>query len=172
MVCRACGRIIANENANFCEYCGTSVDGRDGKMNFDRAQEGWQDQRYRSGQQGGYGGGYGDSYGGYGEHRTTTADGLVGILSGTAGTAEAEPSMSFVHWFAVLVLPYIPFIGGFAYLILLFVWSFGRTASTTRKNWARASLVVMVITLILVASMLPSIMQILSEGGMESLLGV
>ena len=25
MVCRACGRTIANEDANFCEYCGTAT---------------------------------------------------------------------------------------------------------------------------------------------------
>ena len=25
MICRACGRVIVNEQANFCEYCGTRV---------------------------------------------------------------------------------------------------------------------------------------------------
>ena len=29
MICKVCGREIANENANFCEYCEASVkDGR------------------------------------------------------------------------------------------------------------------------------------------------
>lgn len=81
--------------------------------------------------------------------------------------------MSFVHWIVILLLPYIPLIGSFAYLVLQLVWAFGRTASTTRKNWARANLLMMAIGLILMFTMFPSMLQMISEGDfsgvMESL---
>ena len=92
------------------------------------------------------------------------------MLSGTAGLAEAEPSMSFVHWIVIMLLPYIPMVGSIAYLVLLSVWAFGRTASTTRKNWARANLLMMAIGLILMLTMLPSLMEMISDGDISSVL--
>ncbi len=174
MICRACGRIISNESANFCEYCGTSVDGRDGSQ----ASGGVDAQHdYRFGSAGPYGreGTGGSSYnGGQRQQAYPDSGGLTGVLSGTAGLAESEPSMSFVHWIVILLLPYIPLIGSFVYAVLQLVWAFGRTASTTRKNWARANLLMMAIGLILMFTMFPSMMQMISEGDfsgvMESLL--
>ena len=174
MICRACGRIISNESANFCEYCGTSVDGRDGSL----ASGGVDAQHdYRFGSAGPYGreGTGGSSYnGGQRQQAYPDSGGLTGVLSGTAGLAESEPSMSFVHWIVILLLPYIPLIGSFVYAVLQLVWAFGRTASTTRKNWARANLLMMAIGLILMFTMFPSMMQMISEGDfsgvMESLL--
>ncbi len=173
MICRACGRIISNESANFCEYCGTSVDGRDGSQ----ASGGVDAQHdYRFGSAGPYGReGTGGSYnGGQRQQAYPDSGGLTGVLSGTAGLAESEPSMSFVHWIVILLLPYIPLIGSFVYAVLQLVWAFGRTASTTRKNWARANLLMMAIGLILMFTMFPSMMQMISEGDfsgvMESLL--
>ncbi len=174
MICRACGRIISNESANFCEYCGTSVDGRDGSQ----ASGGVDAQHdYRFGSAGPYGreGTGGSSYnGGQRQQAYPDSGGLTGVLSGTAGLAESEPSMSFVHWIVILLLPYIPLIGSFVYAVLQLVWAFGRTASTTRKNWARANLLMIAIGLILMFTMFPSMMQMISEGDfsgvMESLL--
>ena len=171
MVCRACGRIIVNENANFCEYCGTSVDGRGGDTIFGGADA---QQEYRFGSAGpdrrenaGYGGREGSAER---QQSYPGAGGLVGVLSGTAGLAEAEPSMSFVHWIVIMLLPYIPMVGSIAYLVLLSVWAFGRTASTTRKNWARANLLMMAIGLILMLTMLPSLMEMISDGDISSVL--
>ena len=126
MICRACGRIISNESANFCEYCGTSVDGRDGSQ----ASGGVDAQHdYRFGSAGPYGreGTGGSSYnGGQRQQAYPDSGGLTGVLSGTAGLAESEPSMSFVHWIVILLLPYIPLIGSFVYAVLQLVWAFGR----------------------------------------------
>ena len=83
--------------------------------------------------------------------------------------------MSFVHWIVILLLPYIPMIGSFAYIVLLLVWAFGKTATTTRKNWARASLLLLLIGMILMVTMMPSLFAMLSEGDvsgvLDSLLG-
>lgn len=124
MFCKVCGRTIANENANFCEYCGTALNGRDDI--FGGRQEN-------------------PAQGPYQDAAGLADNSLTGILAGTAGTAQAENSMSFLHWIVVLLLPYIPIVGTFAYLVLLFAWSFGRTASTSRKNWARATLVMLAV---------------------------
>lgn len=150
------------------------MDGRDGSQ----ASGGVDAQHdYRFGSAGPYGreGTGGSSYnGGQRQQAYPDSGGLTGVLSGTAGLAESEPSMSFVHWIVILLLPYIPLIGSFVYAVLQLVWAFGRTASTTRKNWARANLLMMAIGLILMFTMFPSMMQMISEGDfsgvMESLL--
>lgn len=179
MVCRTCGRIIANENANFCEYCGAATDAnRDGAMNYNRYADGGtdgashntvsggteyanraerEDASYDAGQQGGFG---------YGQTQSGTA-GLSAILNGTAGTAETESSMSFIHWIVIMVLPYIPMIGTLAYLVLLLIWAFGRTASKTRRSWARATLVITVVAMVMMSYMLQSV---LGSGGFAELL--
>lgn len=183
MVCRTCGRIIANENANFCEYCGTATnESREGGMDY-RGYGGDEEEnatyRESSGQaEGGYGFGQGtykrSAYGpasGYG--RGTVGDpGLAGILNGTAGLAEAENSMSFLHWIVIMLLPFLPMIGMFAYLAVLLIWAFGRTASKTRKNWARATLVITAVSFFMMIYMLQSMLG--SEGMaelMNSMLG-
>ncbi len=190
MVCRACGRIIANEKANFCEYCGTSVDGREegysgGSQSYSNNQSYDKGQKYGSGDgynNQGYSRGDGFHYENPNYNGSNSSaqsiqggTGLIDILGGTAGTAEAEPSMSFVHWIVILLLPYIPMIGSFAYIVLLLVWAFGKTATTTRKNWARASLLLLLIGMILMVAMMPSLFAMLSEGDvsgvLDSLLG-
>lgn len=186
MVCRACGRIIANEKANFCEYCGTSVDGREegysgGSQSYSNSQSYDKSQKYGSNDgynNQGYSRNDGSNYGNQGYSGTQSIQGgtgLIDILGGTAGTAQAEPSMSFVHWIVILLLPYIPMIGSFAYIVLLLVWAFGKTATTTRKNWARASLLLLFIGMILMFTMMPSLFAMLSEGDvsgvLDSLLG-
>lgn len=151
MICRACGRVIANENANFCEYCGTAVDEHRQSMEqiyFEKNRETNNREENRI------------------EPETGTP-GLIGILNGTAGTAKSEGSMSFLHWLVVLLLPYIPMIGGIAYLVLLFVWAFGSTASGTRKSWARATLVTLIIGIVMLGSMLSSL---LGEAGIAELM--
>lgn len=168
MVCRACGRTIANENANFCEYCGTATDaGREGGMDYGgSAAEAAGNAAYRRpfGQAGdsyGAGSAGGAAYG----NRTAGDPGLAGILNGTAGLAEAENSIGFLHWIVVMLLPMVPMIGMFAYLALLLIWAFGHTASKTRKNWARATLIVTVLSFFMAAYMLEAMLG--SEGMAE-----
>lgn len=193
MICKVCGREIKNEEAHFCEYCGTSVDGRDAGYQA-AGYTGTRDQSAGNGfgsdrpdayraagnnRPNGYG--TGDSSGAgqagmYGRMNAGAAagqpaaqqtGGLTGILLGTAGTAQAEPSMSFLHWMVILLLPYIPMLGGFIYLILMLIWAFGKTASRTRKNWARASLL---ITLISAVIMTYSLGNMAADGSLAELL--
>ena len=149
MVCKVCGRTIGNENANFCEYCGAALNGRgDGY-----GAGGYSGYSYGNGNQSSYAGSADASNNYYGNaaYTRTPDNSLTAILNGTAGTAEAEGSISFLHWIVILLLPYIPIVGTFAYLILLFVWSFGKTATTTRKNWARATLVMLVVAIMVMS---------------------
>lgn len=174
MVCKVCGRAIANENANFCEYCGADLNGRGGNI----GAGGYSGQA----NDGRYGGAYGannSNYGGYAQNSYNNGsqgqgtvysgqdNSLTGILTGTAGAAQAENSMTFLHWIVILLLPYIPIIGTFAYVILLFVWAFGRTASTTRKNWARATLVMLVVGIFFMSYMLGGM---ISDGSLAEML--
>lgn len=174
MVCRACGRVIANENANFCEYCGTATNAsREGSMDYGSyGGENAGNTSYYGASGQGYGNNsrYGSS--GYGNASTsgqgTVGDpGLAGILNGTAGVAEAENSMSFLHWIVIMLLPFIPMIGMFAYLAVLLIWAFGRTASKTRKSWARATLVITVISFFMVMYMFQ---MVLGSGGMADVM--
>lgn len=172
MVCRTCGRVIANENANFCEYCGTATNAnREGGMAYgsyagENANSSYREnQSYRAGEDFSYSG---NSAYGAGYKKGSSGDpGLVGILNGTAGTAEAENSMSFSHWIVVMLLPLIPMIGMFAYLAVLLIWAFGRTATKTRKNWARATLLITLVSLMMLMYMFQSI---LNSPGMTELM--
>ncbi len=175
MVCRTCGRVIANENANFCEYCGTATNAnREGGMEYSSyAGENAGNSSYREGQSYRAGGDF--SYSGNSAYGTNAGytrgpagdPGLIGILNGTAGTAEAENSMSFSHWIVVMLLPLIPMIGMFAYLAILLIWAFGRTATKTRKNWARATLLVILVSFMMLTYMFQSV---LNSPGMAELM--
>lgn len=186
MVCRVCGRTIANENANFCEYCGTATNvSREGGVNYsgytgeNAVNPSYREASERAGKDYWTGDNFSheknssyernSSYGGNsGYAKSSTGDpGLAGILNGTAGTAEAENSMSFSHWIIVMLLPLIPMIGMFAYLAVLLIWAFGRTATKTRRNWARATLLVTAVSFLMAIYMLQSV---LGSGGMAELM--
>ena len=183
MICRACGRVIVNEQANFCEYCGTPVDEARGGINYTQGNPSWQDDG-RENRQNAYAG---DGYRAYGDHgaenrtganpydtyantdRQETPQGIVGTLLGTAGGPEKEGSMSTLHWIVIMLLPYIPMIGTIAYLIVLLVWAFGKTATKTRKSWARATLIVLVIAFAMIFYMFGGMA---ADGTLAELMGM
>ncbi|MDE7327006.1 MAG: hypothetical protein K2N63_12170 [Lachnospiraceae bacterium] len=169
MVCRACGRIIANENANFCEYCGTATNiNRDGGMEYGSAKEAGNNMYRQDADWAKEGASSRDSsYHGTSNSGVNAGNqpGLAGILSGNAGLAETENSVGFLHWVVIMLLPFIPMIGIFAYLAVLIIWAFGHSASTTRKNWARATLLVTAVSFLMVMYMFQSILG--SEGMAE-----
>jgi len=49
--------------------------------------------------------------------------------------------MSMKDWFITLLISYIPLVG----FIMLFVWAFDSTTNQNKKNWAKASLLWMLI---------------------------
>ncbi len=160
MICRACGRLIANEQANFCEYCGTSVDEMRGERSYEYAQ----------GNQTAQGQMYGNTLNSaaYKTPEQEMPQGLVGTLLGTAGGPEKEGSMTTLQWVVIMLLPYIPMIGTFAYLIVLLVWAFGKTASKSRRSWARATLIVLIVAVSMLMFMFGGMA---ADGSLAEMLG-
>ncbi len=112
MVCRACGRNSANENANYCEYCGTSF-----RENITFKQENYSAVREQPAME--------------------------------VNQDENDKPISFGDWMRTMLLPFIPVIGIFIYVVMMFVWAFGNDVPQSKKNWARASLIVTVGIIIL-----------------------
>lgn len=54
------------------------------------------------------------------------------------------PPVSTGDWFVTLLLACIPLVG----FIMLFVWAFGGGANPSKRNWARASLIWMLIGIV------------------------
>ncbi len=130
MVCKACGRNSANENANYCEYCGTSF-----RENIPFKQE---------------------------EHQTVNMQPIA-----EASKEENEKPITFGNWMGTMLLPFIPIVGIFIYIVMMFVWAFGSDTPQSKKNWARASLIVSAIAIILFIFMFTSAMMELINSGMD-----
>lgn len=130
MVCKACGRNSASENANYCEYCGTSF-----RENIPFKQE---------------------------EHQTVNTQ-----QAAVTSNEENEKPISFGNWMGTMLLPFIPIVGIFIYIVMMFVWAFGSDTPKSKKNWARASLIVSVIALVLFIFMFTSAMMELINSGMD-----
>ncbi|MBR1573108.1 MAG: hypothetical protein IJ655_10230 [Lachnospiraceae bacterium] len=62
-------------------------------------------------------------------------------------TPVSQPSQpsSMGQWFVTILLTLIPVVG----LVMLFVWAFGNTADESKKNWAKANLIWMLIGIVL-----------------------
>lgn len=54
-------------------------------------------------------------------------------------------TVSVTDWIVVFVLQMIPFVG----LVMLFVWAFGSNAAPSKANFAKASLILILISIIL-----------------------
>ena len=66
----------------------------------------------------------------------------------TAGMQNQGPAyqpMSIGDWIITFIISYIPLVG----FIMLFVWAFGDGAHPSKKTWAQASLIMMVIVIVL-----------------------
>lgn len=105
MICNTCGREIVNEDANFCEYCGAPVRGRNG---FD-------------------------------------INTSVPPVNETVTDNINEKPISFLNWLGTNLLMYVPYVN----IVMLFIWAFSHKVNTSKKNWARANLVLMGITLVI-----------------------
>ena len=74
----------------------------------------------------------------------------------------AAESMSVKDWFLTLLITYIPLVG----LVMLLVWAFDSNTNLNKKNWAKASLLWM-----LVGIGIAIIIVVLFMGAFLSLLG-
>ena len=161
MVCKVCGRTIANEEANFCEYCGASF--RNGAENIYPEFQYQNTNNYQGNNQ-------------YSQNNTHHMQGNRAYGAnpfqpgGNANASEmqgnvVEKPMTFGNWMMVMILPFIPMIGQIAYLAVLFMWAFGVKTPPTKKNWARATLVMLVVALFFVFALFGSASSLLSGLG-------
>ncbi|MCL2434163.1 MAG: hypothetical protein FWD16_06580, partial [Clostridia bacterium] len=68
-----------------------------------------------------------------------------------------KPALSSEHvsvwqWIGLYCLNIIPVVGSLTYLVLLFVFAFGKTPKKTLKNWAKAQLIIALVALVLVTA--------------------
>lgn len=57
---------------------------------------------------------------------------------------QLEPPLSLGNWLIIMLLIAIPCVN----IVMLFIWAFGREGSISKKNYARATLIIMAIGLI------------------------
>lgn len=132
MVCQACGRNTENENANYCEYCGTSY--RENKNVIYESVE---------------------------KENIRTSEMVEKSIE------NEEKSTSFKNWLGSMLLPFIPGVGLIIYIVMLFVWAFSSETPKSKKNWARASLIVGVIGFIFIVYFLMSTTMDLINSGFD-----
>lgn len=79
---------------------------------------------------------------------------------------QQTPVMSVKDWLLTILICAIPLVG----FIMLFVWAFGSDGNPNRANWAKATLIWMVIVFALVIVMWGTIAAIfLGSGGLDSI---
>lgn len=130
MQCKVCGRSTVNDNANYCEYCGSS----------------------------------------YRDNITTNPESFSipnnqPVMNTNNETT--EKTVSFGNWMGSMLLMFIPVIGIFIYLVMMFVWAFGSDTPPSKRNWARASLIVMIISIVLLIFVFTSAVTELMNSGIN-----
>ena len=128
MKCNECGREAYSENPNFCEYCGSSFREKDQTFTHDNviAPQSMD----------------------YGLNQGIEQNPNSGVEQGAS-----EKTISFQQWiiiYAILLFsPFIPVIGWVIPIVMLFVWGFANNSQPTKKNWARATLIFILASLII-----------------------
>ena len=61
----------------------------------------------------------------------------------------AKEPISVGGWIGRSLIPLIPIVGSIVYLIMLFIWSGDSKKEDTFRNWAKAQLIVMAVTIVL-----------------------
>ena len=65
--------------------------------------------------------------------------------TGLQNQGPAYQPMSIGDWIITFIITYLPLVG----FIMLFVWAFGDGAHPSKKTWAQATLIMMVIVIVL-----------------------
>ncbi len=128
MKCNVCGRQTQNEEANFCEYCGGSFrEHMQNSINMPPQNQGIP-----------YPGGPMNNMGPMPGHG----------MPNTPYIVQNEKPTSFLNWLGTYGLLFIPLAGWLAFLVLLFIWAFSDNTPTSKKNWARATLILVGILIV------------------------
>lgn len=164
MVCNSCGRTSGNENANFCDYCGASLKGKDTYVATENGNSGERQLEARVDSTGSSL--FGKNVEGQGNDQ---APQTVYGGSYVPSTEDAsEKPVSFWNFLGSMLIPFIPIVGPIVYFVMLLVWSFGSDTHPSKKNWARATLVFGIISVgIAIIFLVYFVMMVLNSGGME-----
>jgi len=114
MKCNICGRQSQNEEANFCEYCGSSF-----REHVHTALN--STPREQIGASGRYSG----------SMAMQMSDGAAGQTG--AGATESDKPISFLNWIATYGIIFIPFVGGIIFIVQLFIWAFSNNSPSSKK---------------------------------------
>lgn len=151
MICKVCGRMITNKEANFCEYCGASFrPGSDNKVSEEIIRDLSGTTQSGSDQMNGY---TQPSY--QQQPNTMSMPGSPVKASKVFGIFDSsDRPMTFWNWLIIYLLPFIPMIGTILFIVVLCSWAFGANVATTKKNWARATMVFVIIMIVMMAVMI------------------
>ncbi len=82
-------------------------------------------------------------------------------------TPVRNETVSIGDWIISYILMGIPLVG----FIMLIVWAFGSDAPQSKKNWARANLIIMVVSIVLMIILYATIFAaMISSGAMDDLM--
>lgn len=114
MICNTCGRYSHSEEANFCEYCGSSF-----KEHANIA------------------------YNTMPQNQGPTLGRMAGqMIAGQEDTEKPIKFSGWFSTYGLLFGSFlIPYVGWLISIALLFFWSFKANTPVSKKNWARVSLV-------------------------------
>lgn len=147
MRCNVCGRQTVNEEANFCEYCGSSFREHMQQQPMNQMPAYNQGNPFEQGNP-------------YNAGSGPIPNGMPGANQQINPNQVQQPERptSFLDWLGTYGIMLIPCVGWLVFLVMLFIWGFGNNASASKKNWARATLVFAGVILVLVIAYLAMVM--------------
>ncbi|SHO47837.1 zinc-ribbon domain-containing protein [Anaerocolumna xylanovorans] len=80
---------------------------------------------------------------------------------------EGEKPVTFGNWLGSMLLFFIPFIGAAIYITMLIYWSFSEKIAKSKRDWARAALVIVFLFIFLGAIYLDFVIQQLGARGID-----
>lgn len=108
MVCNNCGRMTQNDEANFCEYCGST----------------------------------------FREHLQAAASPVLTRQAPQTIQEDTGKPITFLNWLGTYGILLIPGVGGIAFFAMLLIWSFSKNVTDSKRNWARATLIFLIVSII------------------------
>jgi len=115
MKCNTCGRNSQNEEANFCDYCGSSF--KEHTVNVESATP--RDKIFG---------------GNIGQEPEMAMNPAPSYMN---NTSTAEKQMAFTDWLVMYGVLLVPILN----VVMLFIWAFDQNAPKVKKDWAKATLI-------------------------------
>ena len=74
------------------------------------------------------------------------------MVASSAAAPETKTPPTLISWICMLILPLIPIVGTIGYIVCVCLKCFGKNEDKTVRSWARASLVVILVRIIITAT--------------------